>query len=863
MKVQMAVDEMSYKTKPKNGYDYDKIKERTRYNWTQVDIEEAANLIGNKGHAFLPGHLVNGKKASNCMGMQIFALDFDDGTTFVEIQEKCRLLQLPISFAYHTFSSSDQKERFRVVFVHETLIDDQFIIKLTMQMFHHIFRKSDKSCTNMDRLFLGGKKLIFCNKNATFALVQLLYIFHQSIDVNNNYKRQLQSFCRNQNILMVNNRAVMGDGNILSTFDKNDDFMESAIIHIIGDSLKPSFFVFERTGEHPSNSRQEITKKKRIDISFASNGCLLLNDFLRGELLNHNEKFLIASNLRHITSGEKKFLEVLEKHYDDETLMKWKNDFKYMCGYKPMRCSADICPYYETCVHYGTIVDTLSIDRKVYKVNKDEYIPLEEAVEELKDCLEKAYQSIGTGVHLIKAQTSIGKTTQYIDLIMKHPESRFLIALPTNILKKQVYEDLLRARIPEDNIFMSASVTDTPFFKDEWDNIKEAHRRGLHNITTVVLKAVYEKIKDDPSKIGMVDECTKLILGIKGIKDERVVVTTHAALMQMPDTFLSKFTVIIDEDILQLAVFNQMHTISTECLKMVLEQEVSGYSQISSIMLEAKENEYKTISLKSNLHPLSEEQMLELGCGSEDNINDIQKAEVFVKMKDTQSDEAVVKYFCPHKFSAQKYIILSATLNDNVYRNYFRGMLPVFYYEMKQVAYRGKVVQYTYHSLGRKDLSGKMEVFEIAKKIANKSDLEIITFKESTSIKGVRSMNTKDLHFGNTTGINSLSGKDLGIVGTPYKTDDSYKLIACYLGANVNNKIDEKPKPRRVEYKGYNFYITTYSDELLREVQLYSLESELEQCVGRARLLRKDCIVYVFSAFPCEQAELHLENYLV
>ena len=98
--------------------------------------------------------------------------------------------------------------------------------------------------------------------------------------------------------------------------------------------------------------------------------------------------------------------------------------------------------------------------------------------------------------------------------------------------------------------------------------------------------------------------------------------------------------------------------------------------------------------------------------------------------------------------------------------------------------------------------------------------------------------------------------------GTPYKIDAAYKLIACYLGANVNNKKDDKPRPRRVEYKGYNFYITSYSDEVLREVQLYAFESELEQCIGRARLLRNDCTVYVLSAFPCEQAELHSENYL-
>ena len=56
--------------------------------------------------------------------------------------------------------------------------------------------------------------------------------------------------------------------------------------------------------------------------------------------------------------------------------------------------------------------------------------------------------------------------------------------------------------------------------------------------------------------------------------------------------------------------------------------------------------------------------------------------------------------------------------------------------------------------------------------------------------------------------------------------------------------------------------LTAYHDSILQEIQLYSLESELEQCVGRARLLRKNCTVYVFSAFPCEQAEIITGDYL-
>lgn len=861
MNVWMAIDKKAYSQKPKNNYEFNEIKTRTRDRWGSVDLAEAARLIGDNGHAFLPGHLVGGNSASNCVGMQVFGLDFDDGITFAEIQKRCERYHLPIAFAYHTFRSSEEQERFRVVFVHETLIEDMFIVKIVMQIFHKLFPESDKNCTNPDRLYLGGKRIIYCDETAAFALVQLLPFFHKALDENQHYKRNLENFCSKQKILMINNKAAMGDGNVLATLVENGDFTDSAIIHIIGETTKSPFFVIER-GKHQSNIRQAKIKQKRIDISSGNSGCHLLDDFLSGIEVNHQEKYIIITNLRHINGGEKMFLGTLEKYYDEETLEKWKTALKYMCGYKPMRCSADVCPYFASCYQSGTILDTLSTNRKVYKTREEVYYPLEEAVTCLKENLEAAYRHHGIGIHLIKAQTSIGKTTQYIDLIRRYSKDRFLIALPTNILKKQVTEDLERSGIAKTEIFMTSSVSDSAFFKDEWERIKEAHKKGIHHIKTPVLKETLEKIKKDPDKRAIVEECERLIEGIDGRKDERVIVTTHAALMQMPDTFLSQFTVIIDEDILQLAVFNQIYTVSIECLKRVKEYGIPGYAQIAGQMLAAKEKEYRKISSIDNLFPLSEEQMMELACGADDNVNDMKKAEAFVKVKDLQSDVGIIKYFCPHKFSAQKYIILSATLNENVYRRYFNGMMSVYAYETKSVAYRGKVIQYTYHSLGRRDLSGKMEVFGFARRIAGQEKLEIITFKEGNSIKGVSHMNTKDLHFGNTTGINSLSGKNLGVVGTPYRVEESYKLVAAYLGADVNQEIDANPRLRRVEYKGYSFCITTYHNELLREVQLYALESELEQCVGRARLLRNDCTVYVFSAFPCEQAEMRMGNYL-
>ena len=55
----------------------------------------------------------------------------------------------------------------------------------------------------------------------------------------------------------------------------------------------------------------------------------------------------------------------------------------------------------------------------------------------------------------------------------------------------------------------------------------------------------------------------------------------------------------------------------------------------------------------------------------------------------------------------------------------------------------------------------------------------------------------------------------------------------------------------RATYNGYDFHINSFDNEKLQMIQLWMLESLLEQAVGR---LRYDCTVKVFARFPIDQA---------
>ena len=110
------------------------------------------------------------------------------------------------------------------------------------------------------------------------------------------------------------------------------------------------------------------------------------------------------------------------------------------------------------------------------------------------------------------------------------------------------------------------------------------------------------------------------------------------------------------------------------------------------------------------------------------------------------------------------------------------------------------------------------------------------------------------LHFGNTEGSNILEGQDILVIGTPYHAEFLYKLAAFTMGLDFDN--EEEMSRQFVAHNGKRFWFTTFKDENLRSLQFWMIESELEQAVGRARLLRNSCKVYLFSNFILSQANI-------
>ena len=860
MKCCVSIDSYCYSAKPK-GAEIPQIKKRTASSWKSYDLKEAAQLVGEQGCAMIPAHLEGGIKSENCTGMQLFVLDFDGGVTFRDIKEKCIKNDLQISFAYHTFSSDQSCEKFRIVFVHNEVIKDIFIINFIIRSLLKIFPEADQSCKDMGRMFFGGKELIHYDGNARLTLVKLTTALLKSLDNNRNFQRNLETFARETRLYLINGKSpAMGPLELKDTFfDENTD---RAVIHIQADTPISSFCICQLDDIHPGKTRKKEIKTRRVELD-GDTGCQMLDDFISGNSLSHNQKFAILTNLKFISGGVKRFFEVIINTEGQAELDRWKYNLKYCAHYHPMSCSEEICPYYSVCNHINNIYTTISHSRKI-SVEEEQLYSLEEAHEQMVSNLKKAISSPEDGIHLIRAQTALGKTHAYETVVSKSSE-KFIIAVPTLILRKEVYKKLLTMGLTENEIFLTASIDDTPIIDESLKGqVRCNHQHGDHNIKTPVSEYMKNNGIDDPETY-IYKEYNKIVKGNAAYHGERIVLATHSSLLHMKKEFFTGFTVIIDEDILMLQIFKRIPEISIECLEKLSSLNIPGYSTLAGRILSAETGRYYRTG-RTSLGDLTDEQLSEIEYFSEtDDVLDLKYAEAFVKYQ-TRDGTVSCHYFCPDTLKGNKYIVMSGTLNADIYRQYFRNFRIIDYAE-KKATYAGTLRQFTYHSLGRSSIRKILNeetgvttfhwITQMAGRLLHKENFPIISFKS------MGKLNEADIHFGNSSGLNSLEGKDLAIIGTPFEIDFHYKLIACHMGADVNQSKDTSPVPRRVFFQGKSFVFQTYQNDLLRTLQLYSVESELEQCIGRARLLRCRATVYLFSSFPCSQARLDQKNYLL
>jgi hypothetical protein len=185
---------------------------------------------------------------------------------------------------------------------------------------------------------------------------------------------------------------------------------------------------------------------------------------------------------------------------------------------------------------------------------------------------------------------------------------------------------------------------------------------------------------------------------------------------------------------------------------------------------------------------------------------------------------------------------MSATPQIEVYKSLYGDRVKII--DIPLAESQGKIIQHAKNGYSRSYLKSN----QVPKLIEQIGDRTVITFQK---YKNIFPTAHPLMHYGNCEGYDFLNGVDLAVVGTSHKNELHYLFTAYALRidlASVNLELQDL----KIDWKGFRFRFTTYEDERLRNIQLGAIEADLVQAIGRARSLRTDAEVLVFSNLPLQ-----------
>ena len=880
--IKVSIDNEGFWLKPTEN-DVPRISQRIGRNVKELcstDIRKFAENIAIDGHTFCPATFVNGIRNKEIFEQQqFFALDFDNKDTnkkvsFQEIKERADLYELPVLFAYDTLSSKGH-DKFRVVFLNDVAVPDRKVAEAMQRAMGDIFPEADPSCYNdVSKMYFGGKELLYYDNARSQINIEALfrnhtYSYRERYGLNH-YKEKISQFSRETGI-RLNDKGLLDitisedptEVHGVNQSYKNGKNSPNTIIYEAdtfnkiadGEIFPKKYYIINFNDDSRCTSEPSVgkTADRKIHVNHAPERaavltdirkkCKLFKEFETGNRkLSHEESYGLATNLIQIETGLRRFLEIRGNNpdlYPTKKNNKWKYDLAFMKqnNYKPQCCDS-YCPYRGECGHGKNIIATAHVRRGTMKQiagHQETFHSMEDMQADTYDAVCKAYHADDKQFQIVRSMTAAGKSTSYLRIMRENPMDRFLIATPTNLLKDEIYEKACRMKI---NVLKTPSLEQ---IKDEmpdevWDHISRLYKGGQYRSVHPYIHKILKK-KNIPCLKEYMEEREK----IRTFK--RSIITTHRYLLNMDEERLREYdAVIIDEDIIFKSVISNQGEITVRKLKKLLKKTMD--EQLSAKIKELlKAAETQTCIWLDGFEWDDE--------GDDRNkpmkfdIPAFCKAEYFYLRR--RSDEENVKedtivFLKPVTFKNVKYIMVSATVSEDICRKYF-GEDNVDFYVCKKAGYKGSLYQYPQKSMSRSCLKNNKGIVEKLVERFHMDRDNVITFmKEKIG----------SLHFGNTEGSNTLEGQDILVVGTPYHAEFLYKLAAFSMGMNFDE--DEKMTLQDVVYNGYAFKFTTFENEELRAVHFWMLESELEQAVGRARLLRNECTVHLFSNFPLSQS---------
>ena len=171
--MRLNIDTRAFKQKPASN-EVRGVAARTKAKKQVMDlsVKRLVKAI-SLGYSFTVGEM-NGTRAKDWISQQVFAVDVDNDDPEQEILtiEKAKDIlkkhNINYSFIYESFSSTDEKPKFRVIAIAREVVRDPLIAIQMNKGLISIFKQADNKCHNLDRLYYGTNKPIEEPKDVYF-----------------------------------------------------------------------------------------------------------------------------------------------------------------------------------------------------------------------------------------------------------------------------------------------------------------------------------------------------------------------------------------------------------------------------------------------------------------------------------------------------------------------------------------------------------------------------------------------------------------------------------------------------------------------------------------------------------------------
>lgn len=886
--ITLNIDTVSYNEKPTKK-DIGLIQKRISENKKQITINEFIKSI-EEGKSFKAAAL-NGNKNIDWESQQVFALDIDNDEASInkyglltaqDAYNRFLNLGVPPAFYYESFSSTKERPKFRLVFIVKNAVTDIRIRNAIQMALMNIMPEADAACKDLSRLFFGSNKksrYYFKEKYLfdPYILVQAMVAWiKERYAENKNAMKYIKTYCERVGLNMINGVPSV---QILQEY-KNYENSASSIIYNIDNAVNSyksiifNFCIDEQlaykiTAEDKGKKnlpKVKINCKKikynELIRNFAfdeleSNKCKLWIDFINGNRwCYHQEVFGIACNMWRVEGAEQKMINAIKNNvqYNDKhnKIYTIKQCYKY--GYEPMKCK-NFCPYCNNCLNEGiNMLHVIENKRgQIRKLENDgeKVFSLEEGEKKLKEEILNAFNTEEDTITIIKAPPGIGKTE-----VIKHLNSynNTVISYPNHRLGLEIFERLCVS----DSIHIKELQLENKYVFYEFKRLQQigAYKQARQYLEQYRNKIIMDKSNIDIAKEKDIKNINQYLLQINECKTtNKLIFCTHRRMLQINNNNIQTF--IIDEDIITNTLINtinikidDLENLIKVCKNINAFKTKKQLDKLRNKVLSLFNEPYKTVIIPK--FEIDTNEIASIINHDKDNLKVNLKDILRIRSVTTNDNREVVGMFL-EELPKKRCIILSATANKAVYERVFTDR-KVRFIDLDNIETKGDVIVH-YTGFSRTKLSRNIDKAIEKIQIEAEGVNNIITFCKYENKFKQRGFNII-AHYGACSGIDSYKGRDLIVAGTPHLDERVYILLASIIQEKLVK--NEKIKYNNVKRNGFEFYFNTYEEgSLLQEIQFYYIESELLQAIGRARVLRTDATVHVFSNYPVRGATLY------